>query len=115
MRQRGRSTRWNRAVRFTLRKRHLARTFEGVSSETLEQKNMSAKKILITGGAGFVGSHVADALLAAGHEVRIFDNFAQQVHGDGIPAYLSSELEVLEGDMRDSMLVERAISGIDLI
>jgi dTDP-L-rhamnose 4-epimerase len=76
---------------------------------------MSAKKILITGGAGFVGSHVADALLAAGHEVRIFDNFAQQVHGNGIPAYLSSEMELLEGDMRDSMLVERAISGMDVI
>jgi dTDP-L-rhamnose 4-epimerase len=76
---------------------------------------MSAKKVLITGGAGFVGSHVADALLAAGHDVRVFDNFAPQVHGTKIPAYVPAEVELIEGDMRDSASVERAIAGVDVI
>ena len=52
---------------------------------------MAKKRTLITGGGGFVGSHVADELLAHGHEVRVLDNFSPQVHGDagGRPAYLS--------------------------
>ncbi len=76
---------------------------------------MSAKKILITGGAGFVGSHLADALLAAGHDVRVFDNLAPQVHGTRIPAYLPAEIELIEGDMRDAAGVERAIAGVEVI
>jgi dTDP-L-rhamnose 4-epimerase len=53
-----------------------------------------ALRVLITGGAGFIGSHVADELLAAGYEVRVFDNCAAQVHGplDGPPAYLAPEV-----------------------
>lgn len=76
---------------------------------------MSAKKILITGGAGFVGSHLADALLAAGYDVRVFDNFAPQVHGNGIPGYLSPEVELTHGDMRDTAAVRKAILGVDVI
>lgn len=76
---------------------------------------MSAKKILITGGAGFVGSHLADALLSAGHDVRVFDNLAPQVHDRGVPGYLSPEVELLEGDIRDSAAVRSAIGGVDVI
>jgi dTDP-L-rhamnose 4-epimerase len=73
------------------------------------------KCILITGGAGFVGSHLADALLRAGHKVRVFDNLTPQVHPAGPPAYLSKEVELMAGDMRDYEAVKRAIAGVDVI
>jgi len=76
---------------------------------------MSAKRILITGGAGFVGSHLADALLLAGHDVRIFDSFSPQVHGSEIPDYLPPEIELMKGDMRDAHAVHQAVEGIDEI
>jgi dTDP-L-rhamnose 4-epimerase len=74
-----------------------------------------AKNILITGGAGFVGSHLADALVAAGHKVRIFDNLTEQVHHGGLPGYLASEAEFFAGDIQDSAAVRRALDGIDVI
>ena len=76
---------------------------------------MSKKKVLITGGAGFVGSHLADALLAHGHEVRLFDNLSPQVHAAGAPNYLSRDAELQIGDMRDSSAVRRAIDDVDVI
>jgi dTDP-L-rhamnose 4-epimerase len=74
-----------------------------------------AKNILITGGAGFVGSHLADALLAAGHNVRIFDNLTEQVHHDGVPDYLSSEAEFFYGDVQDATALSRALDGIEVV
>jgi dTDP-L-rhamnose 4-epimerase len=74
-----------------------------------------AKNILITGGAGFVGSHLTDALLAAGHSVRIFDSLTPQVHGDQVPAYLSADAELLQGDMRDADAVQAALEGMDVV
>ena len=58
-----------------------------------------AKRVLITGGAGFIGSHVTDLLLSAGYSVRILDNLSPQVHHDNPrPAYLSREAELVVGD-----------------
>ena len=76
---------------------------------------MGRKKILITGGAGFVGSHLADALLHAGHKVRVLDSLSPQVHSEGYPDYLSLEVEFMRGDMRDRSAVERAVSGVDVV
>ena len=73
------------------------------------------KRILITGGAGFIGSHVADLLLASGYEVRVLDNLTPQVHGLNAqrPTYLSSDAELTVGDIRDRESVEQALTGVD--
>ncbi len=64
----------------------------------------ASERVLITGGAGFVGSHLADALAETGHRVVLFDNLEPQVHGPastGRPAYLRPEHELVRGDIRD--------------
>ena len=73
--------------------------------------------ILITGGAGFIGSHLADALIEKGHHVRIFDNLLPIVHGEGCerPVYLNPLAEFVRGDIRDFAQIENALEGIDAI
>ncbi|MGY4158493.1 dTDP-L-rhamnose 4-epimerase [Bradyrhizobium sp. USDA 4461] len=74
-------------------------------------------RVLITGGAGFIGSHAADALLAAGHEVRLLDNLSPQVHGaDGErPPYLNKDADLIVGDITDGCAIERALRGVDKV
>lgn len=73
-------------------------------------------KILVTGGAGFIGSHTADALLAAGHGVRVLDSLAPPVHRDGAwPDYLPPEIERVHGDVRDEATLLAALKGIDAV
>jgi len=73
-------------------------------------------RVLITGGAGFIGSHLADRLLADGHEVRALDNLDRQVHPEGErPAYLDPAVELHVGDVRDHEAVARALDGIDTV
>ena len=73
-------------------------------------------RVLITGGAGFIGSHLADRLLAEGHEVRALDNPDQQVHPDGErPEYLAGDVELQVGDVRDRDGVRRALDGVDAV
>jgi dTDP-L-rhamnose 4-epimerase len=76
-----------------------------------------AKKVLITGGAGFVGSHVADELLETGYAVRVLDNLTPQVHGTRArrPEYLATEVEFVRGDVRDPEAVSRALEGVDSV
>ena len=74
-----------------------------------------AKQILITGGAGFVGSHLADGLLKAGHSVRALDDLSPQVHPAGPPDYLSPEVELIHGDIRDPNLLKEVLKGVDVI
>ena len=74
-------------------------------------------RILITGGAGFIGSHLADELLEHGYRVRALDNLSEQVHGaaGGRPGYLSPEVELVEGDVRDPQAVRQALEGVDAV
>ena len=76
-----------------------------------------AKRILITGGGGFIGSHLADELLARGYEVRALDNLTEQVHGSSRrrPEYLDSEVEFILGDVRDARAVRKALEGVDAV
>jgi dTDP-L-rhamnose 4-epimerase len=73
--------------------------------------------ILITGGAGFIGSHLADALLARGHRVRVLDNLSPQVHGQLAerPDYLDPDVELVRGDVRDPEALRRALQGVDVV
>jgi dTDP-L-rhamnose 4-epimerase len=73
--------------------------------------------ILVTGGAGFIGSHLVDALVAAGHRVRVLDSLDAQVHGAGAkrPAHLHPKAELLVGDVRDRKAVARALDGVEVV
>ena len=75
------------------------------------------QRILITGGAGFIGSHLADELLAAGHTVRALDNLDPQVHGPDAerPAYLDREVELVVGDVRDPQTLGRALDSVNAV
>jgi dTDP-L-rhamnose 4-epimerase len=74
-------------------------------------------KILVTGGAGFIGSHIVDGLIQRGHTVRVIDNLAPQVHGDRrqIPGYLNSQAEFILGDVRDREVLATALEGAQAV
>ncbi len=73
-------------------------------------------RVLITGGAGFVGSHLADELLERGHDVRVLDDLIEQVHEDRQwPAYLHKDAERVRGDVRDPAVVRRALLGVEAV
>lgn len=73
-------------------------------------------RVLVTGGAGFVGSHTVDLLLAQGYTVRILDSLAPPVHEDGvIPSYVPADAEFLRGDVRDAEMWKIALQDVDAV
>jgi dTDP-L-rhamnose 4-epimerase len=78
---------------------------------------MTKSHILITGGAGFIGSHIADRFLTEGWAVRVLDNLEPQVHGQrgSRPAYLDPRVEFIRGDICDRATVISAVEGVDLL
>jgi dTDP-L-rhamnose 4-epimerase len=72
-------------------------------------------KILVTGGAGFIGSHTVDLLLEKGFKVRIFDNIEPQVHGNEKPEYLHKDAELIVGSVNDKHQWFKALTGVDAV
>lgn len=68
-------------------------------------------KALVTGGAGLIGSHLADLLLQQGHQVRIIDNLSKPTHLHGSPAWIPAGAEFIQGDVRDRSSLDRALDG----
>src|SRR5476651_628942 len=73
------------------------------------------KRALVTGGAGLIGSHVADLLQREGWTVRILDNLEPQTHRKGKPAWISSDAEFIEGDLRDRATMTSVLQDIDVV
>ncbi|MBL0730336.1 NAD(P)-dependent oxidoreductase [Piscinibacter sp. HJYY11] len=73
-------------------------------------------RVLITGGAGFIGSHTADALLREGYQVRVLDSLEEPVHpGHAKPAYLDPRIEFIKGDVRNEAVLLDALRGSDYV
>jgi dTDP-L-rhamnose 4-epimerase len=72
-------------------------------------------KALVTGGAGLIGSHIVDQLLAEGHQVRILDNLAKPTHLKGRPNWIAAQVEFFEGDVRSREDLDRSLEGIDWV
>ncbi len=74
------------------------------------------RKILVTGGAGFIGSFLVDELVRQGHDVRILDNLEPQVHTNGSkPDYLNKKAEFIRGDVRDAETLAKAFDGVEIL
>lgn len=73
------------------------------------------ERILITGGAGFIGRFVCEELLARGHQLRVLDSLIEQVHGSEHPETLNDQVELIRGDVRDGDAVAAALRGVDSV
>ncbi len=76
---------------------------------------MSTKRALVTGGAGLIGSHVADLLTGEGWKVRVLDNLEPNTHRRGRPAWINEKVEFVEGDIRDRETITAALDKIDIV
>jgi dTDP-L-rhamnose 4-epimerase len=81
----------------------------------LRRETEIVSRVLVTGGAGFIGSHVTESLLEAGYEVRVYDRLVEQVHGSHGPRYVSPDAEFMRGDMRDADRLRRALREVDAV
>ena len=72
-------------------------------------------RILVTGGCGFIGSHLVDRLIQDGHDVKVYDFLEPQVHGNRRPAYLNEEAEYVYADIRDKEKLKKSIKGVEVI
>ncbi len=76
---------------------------------------MSTKSVLVTGGAGLIGSHLVDLLLSKGHKVKVLDNLDPQTHPEGKPPWIPADVEFIHGDMRSDADVLKALQGVQWV
>jgi dTDP-L-rhamnose 4-epimerase len=77
---------------------------------------MSGERVLVTGGAGFIGAHTSVDLLKRGYQVRVLDWLEAPVHVPGsVPPWIPDDVELMQGDIKDRSAVERALDGIDAV
>jgi len=83
----------------------------------MRMKAKGVENVLVTGGAGFIGSHTVDALITKGYKVTVLDNLEPQVHGTGTkpPGYLTSEAIFIRGSMQDRELVKEVVLNADAV
>ena len=72
-------------------------------------------KVLVTGGAGFIGSHLVDRLLDEGFRVRVLDSLEPRVHPHGRPEYLPADVEFIHGNVTESDVLSSALKGVDVV
>jgi dTDP-L-rhamnose 4-epimerase len=73
------------------------------------------ERVLVTGGAGFIGSHLVDALLNAGRDVVVLDSIDPQAHEGGVARHLDPAAELIKGDLRNRDDVARALTNVDVV
>src|SRR5262249_29797869 len=78
-------------------------------------QSASMSRVLVTGGAGFIGSHTVDALIERGYEVRIMDSLQPRVHPRGKPSYLNSQAEFFQGDVTSRDDWQSALEGVNTV
>src|SRR5262245_7219460 len=85
------------------------------SSRSYLRSRTVADKVLVTGGAGFIGSHTVDLLLERGYDVRVLDALQERVHPRGRPSYVPSEVEFVQGDVTSRETLEHALQGVTYV
>jgi nucleoside-diphosphate-sugar epimerase len=86
---------------------------KGIKKEGMEKMTMS--KVLVTGGAGFIGSNLTEALLQRGHLVRVLDNFSTGKRENLVFDKAYPSLEIIEGDIRDLSACQKAVQGMEYV
>ena len=77
---------------------------------------MGSSRVLVTGGAGFIGSHLVDLLVEKGYDVRVYDNLDPQVHPEReAPSYLSRQADFVQGDVQNRRKLLQALEGVDVV